>query len=144
MLVEYLSCGGVSNMLLVLSITFHYHYNWVVYVRLAHLSSCDWNDIFIDQVIIIIKMEVLTLSIVIICFHGCVPDMFVTSYSVTWCINILGKPGFCFLSLRSLWWVQIIGYFLACRSYLFVHYTIPLTSMCKLIWKHWTDGMPII
>ena len=29
-------------------------------------------------------------------FRGCVPGMFVTSYSVTYCIYIPGKPGFCF------------------------------------------------
>ena len=29
-------------------------------------------------------------------FRGCVPEMFVTSYSVTYCIYIPGKPGFCF------------------------------------------------
>ena len=29
-------------------------------------------------------------------FRGCVPKMFVTSYSVTYCIYIPGKSGFCF------------------------------------------------
>ena len=29
-------------------------------------------------------------------FRGCVPEMFVTSYSVTYCIYIPGKLGFCF------------------------------------------------
>ena len=29
-------------------------------------------------------------------FRGCVPGMFVTSHSVTFCIYIPGKPGFCF------------------------------------------------
>ena len=29
-------------------------------------------------------------------FRGCVPEMLVTSYSVTYCIYIPGKPGFCF------------------------------------------------
>ena len=38
----------------------------------------------------------------------CVPDMFVTSYSVTYCIHIPGKTGILFsLLLCSLWWVQI-------------------------------------
>ena len=47
------------------------------------------------------------------------------------------------LSLCSLWWVQIVGYILACRSYSFVHYTISLSSLCKLIWRHWTYKMPV-
>ena len=29
-------------------------------------------------------------------FRGCVPEMFVTSYSVTYCIYVPGKPGICF------------------------------------------------
>ena len=29
-------------------------------------------------------------------FRCCVPEMFVTPYSVTYCIYIPGKPGFCF------------------------------------------------
>ena len=47
------------------------------------------------------------------------------------------------LLLRSLWWVQIVGYVLiADRIRLFVHYTISLSSLCKLIWRHWTYKMP--
>ena len=42
------------------------------------------------------------------------------------------------------WWVQIVGYVLACRLYsIFAHYTISLASLCKLIWKHWTYKMPV-
>ena len=47
------------------------------------------------HLIIIIKSEVSTFPIVIICFRGCVPDMFVTSYSVTYCIYVPGRPGIC-------------------------------------------------
>ena len=46
---------------------------------------------FITHVIIIIKLEVSTVPIVTIFFCGCVPVMFVASYSVTYCIYI---PGF--------------------------------------------------
>ena len=46
----------------------------------------DWKDISIAHVIIIIKSEVSTFPIVIIFFRGCVPEMFFTSYSVTYCI----------------------------------------------------------
>ena len=96
-----LSCGGVPNMLLVLSITFHFHKYIYIYiygvvcVQMAHFSLGDWEDISIAHVIIIIKSEVSTLPIIIF-FRGCVPEMFVTSYSVTYCIYIPGKPGFCF------------------------------------------------
>ena len=51
-------------------------------------------------------------------FRGCVPEMFVASFSVTYCIYI---PGILFLSsLCILWRVQITGYVLACRSYSFI------------------------
>ena len=29
------------------------------------------------------------------------------------------------------------------RIHLFVHYTISLSSLCKLIWRHWTYEMPV-
>ena len=55
----------------------------------------DWKDIVIAHVIII-KSVVSTFAIVIIFFRGCVPEMFITSYSVTYCIYVPGKPGICF------------------------------------------------
>ena len=67
----------------------------VVCVQLAHFSIGDWKDISVAHVIIIIKSELSTYSIVIIFFRGCVPEMFVTSYSVTYCIYAPGKPGIC-------------------------------------------------
>ena len=55
------------------------------------------------------------------------------------------KNGNLFSSLVcSLWWVQIFGYVLfADRTRLFVQYTISLSSLCKLIWRHWTYKMPV-
>ena len=34
-------------------------------------------------------------------------------------------------------------FWLADRTRLFVQYTISLSSLCKLIWRHWTDKMPV-
>ena len=55
-----------------------------------------------------------------------------------------GKTGISFsLLLCSLWWVQIFGYVVACRSFSFVctlHHS--LSWLCKLIWGHWTYKMP--
>ena len=67
----------------------------VVCVQLAHFSIGDWKDISIAHVIIIIKSEVSTFPIVSIFFGGFVSEMFVTSYSVTYCIYIPWKPGKC-------------------------------------------------
>ena len=73
-------------------------------------SKCVWKACFpilltqgkipapgsIAHVIIIIKTEVFAFPSVIIFFRGCVPEMFVTSYSVTYCIYVPGKTGICF------------------------------------------------
>ena len=97
----------------------------VVCVQLAHFSLADWKDISIARVIMIIKSEVSTFPTVIIFFRVCVPEMLATSYSVTYCIYIPGRPEFLFsLLLRNLWWVRIVGSVLACRSYSFVCCTV--------------------
>ena len=105
----------------------------------------DWKDISIAHVIIIIKSEVSTFPIVIIFFRGCVPEMFVTSYSVTYCICVPGEPGNCFH-----YYCAVYGeckysdpFWLADRTRLFVQYTISLSSLCKLIWRHWTYKMHV-
>ena len=66
-----------------------YVFNWPV--------VGDWKDISIAHVIIIIKSEVSTFPIVIIFFSGCVPEMFVTPYSVTYYIYVPGKREFVFI-----------------------------------------------
>ena len=97
MLVE-LILWCVSNMLLVLSITFHCHYYiWGFMSLTGPFQLSDWKDIFIAHVIIIITSEVSTLPIAILFCRGCVPGMFVISYSVTCCIYIPGKPDFVFI-----------------------------------------------
>ena len=70
-------------MLLVLSITFVIKIYGVVCVQLTHFSSGDWKDIFIAYLYLYHI------------FRGLVSEMFVTSYSVTYCIYIPGKLGFC-------------------------------------------------
>ena len=63
---------------------------------IGHVSIGDWKDVSIAHVIIIIESEVSTLPIIIIFFRGCVSEMFVTSYFVTYFICIPGKPGIYF------------------------------------------------
>ena len=84
-----------------------------------------------------------TFPIVIIFCGGRVSEMFVTSYSVTYCIYIPGKLRFCShhhcavydecKRLDTLWPAD--------RIRLFVHYTISLSSLCTLICRHWTYEM---
>ena len=137
-------------MLLVLSITFYFHYNrWVVCVQLVHLRIVigDWKDLSIAHVIIIIKSEVSTFPIVFILFRGCVPEMFVTSYSVTYCIYIAGKPGICFV------FISIVQFMMSANSR--TRFGLQIVFVClyitpshyhhcaNFIWRHWTYKMPV-
>ena len=114
----------------------------MVCVQLAHFSIADWNDISIAHVIIIIKSEISTFPIVIIFFRVCVPEMFVASYTVTYCIYVPGKPGICFHYYCAVYdeCKYLDTFLLADRTRLFLQYTISLSSLCKLIWRHWTTN----
>ena len=69
-------------------------------------------------------------------FRGCVPEMFVTSYSVTYCIYIPEKRDFVFITIVQLMMSSNI-------IRLFVQNTISLSTLCKLIWRHWTYKVPV-
>ena len=116
-----------------------YVFNWPISVL------DDWKDISIAHVIIIIKSEVSTFPIVIIFFRGCVPEMFVTSYSVTYCIYVPRKPEICFHYYCAVYdeCKYSDTFRLADRARLFVQYTISLSSLCKFIWRRWTYKMPV-
>ena len=116
-----------------------YVFNWSISVL------GGWKDISIAHVIIIIKSQVSTFPIVIIFFRGCVPEMFVTSYSVTYCIYVPGKPGICFHYYCAVYdnCKYSDTFWLADRTRLFLQYTISLSSLCKLIRRYWTYEMPV-
>ena len=76
-------------------------------------------------------------------FLGCVPEMLVTSYSVTYCMYIQGKPGIGFhynyavydeCKLSGAFWLED-------RIRLFVHNTTSLSSLCKVILRYCTYKM---
>ena len=71
--------------------------------------------------------------------------MFVTSYSVIYCIYVPGKPGICFHYHCAVYdeCKYSDTFWLADRTRLFVQYTISLSSLCKFIWRHWTYKMPV-
>ena len=105
----------------------------------------DWKDISIAHVIIIIKSEVSTFPIVNIFFRGCVPGMFVTSCSVTYCIYVPRTPGICFHHHYAVYdeCKYSDTFWFADRTRLFAQYTVSLSSLCKLIWRHWTYKIDI-
>ena len=84
-----------------------------------------------------------TFPIVVIFFRGCMSEMFVPSYSVIYYIHIPGTLGPCFH-----YWCSVYG---ICkwsdtlwpvgRVRLFADCTISLSSLCRLIWRHWTTKM---
>ena len=115
---KIVSCGGVSNMVLVLSIAFYLYYNIWSYMCSTGpfqfrwlkgyiYSSCYHHGIHLSH-----------------CYH-------IFSWFWAWdvCYIIFchllhihsGKTGNLFsLLLCMLWWVQIVGYVLVCRLYSFV------------------------
>ena len=114
-------------------------FNWPISVLV------DWKDISIAHVSINIKSEVSTFPIVVIFFRGCVPEMFVTLYSLTYCIYVRGKPG-----IRFHYYCAVYDeckysdtFWLADRTRLYVQYTISLSPLWKFIWRHWTYKMPV-
>ena len=76
-------------------------------------------------------------------FRSCVSEMVVISYSVIYYIYILETLGPCFY-----YWCSVYG---ICkrsdtlwhvgRVRLIADYPISLSSLCRLIWRHWTNKM---
>ena len=103
----------------------------------------DWKDIFITHLIIIIKSEVSNFPIVVIFFRGCVSEMVVLSYSVIYYIYVPGTLGPCFHHWSSVYgickWSDTL--WPVGRVRLCAYYTISLSSLCRLIWRHWTTKM---
>ena len=93
------SLGGpvVSQCTLGQPVAFQWHssVHWTSQCTLAQ-GKGNWFIItYQAHVIIIMKSEISTFPVVIIFFRGCVSEMFVPSYYVTYCMYIPGKPGIC-------------------------------------------------
>ena len=85
----------------------------VTCVELAHSSLDDWKNIFITHLIIILKSEVST-------FPMCLRTLY---YHILSSITYIypGNTGTSFsLLVFILWYLQLIGYIMACRSCSFV------------------------
>ena len=117
-----LSGGGVSNMLLVLSINFYFHYNiWSCmcstgpfkyrWLKGYIYSSCYYRH----------QIGSIHLSH---CFHIfpwlCASDVCYIIFCHLLYIHSRKNREFVFIVLCSLWWVQIVGCVSACKSYSFV------------------------
>ena len=102
-----------------------YQYFWI--------ATINWHIVILSNFPIVFKF-----------FRGCVSEMFVASYSVTYCIYIPWKPEICFHYHCAVYdeckWSDT--FWLEDRIRLFVHYTISLSSLYKLVWRHWTYKMP--
>ena len=67
----------------------------VVCVQLAHFISMWLKGYIYSSCYYHHQIGSIHIPIVKLFFRGCVPEMFVTSYSVTYCIYVPGKPGIC-------------------------------------------------
>ena len=116
------SCGGVFNILLVLSIIFYFHYNIWGCMCSTDPFQYRWLKGYIYSICYHHhQIGSIHLSHCHHIFRGCVPEVFVTTYSITYCTYVPGKPGICFHYYCAVYdRVQIVGYVLACRSYSFV------------------------
>ena len=116
---------------------------------LVHIATIFWYALDIEQrnqrSWRKFSSKVSSWAIVIIFFRSCVPEMFVTSYSVTYCLCVPGKPGICFHYYCAVYdkCEYSDTFWLADRARLFAQYTISLSSLCKFIWRHWTYKMPV-
>ena len=140
------SCGGVFNMLLSYRLPFIFIAIYgVVCVQLAHFSSRWLKGYIYSSCYYHNQIGSIHLSHYYHIFRGCVPEMFVTSYSVTYCIYVPGKPGICFHYYCAVYdeCKYSDTFWLADRTRLSVQYTISLSSLCQLIWRHWTYNMPV-
>ena len=144
------SCGGVVNMLLVLSITFYFHYNiwgcscstgpfqyrllkgYVYYVYSSYYYHHQIGSIHLSH-----------------CYH-------IFPWLCLRCLlhHILLLIACTFRENREFVFIIIVQFMMSANSqirfhlqivlvYLFVHYAISLSSLCKLIWRHWTHKMPV-
>ena len=136
---------GVINMLLVLSITSYFHYNiWGCMCstgpfQYRWLKGYIYSSCYHHHQIGSIHLSH--------CYHIfpwlCVWD--VCYLIICYLLHIhSGKPGICFHYYCAVYdeWKLSDTFCLEDRIRLFVHYTISLSSLCKLIWRHWTYKMP--
>ena len=61
--------------------------------------------------------------------------------------HILSLIAYTFREIRDFVFIIIVQFMMSANSRihfrLFVHYTISLSSLCKLTWRHWTYKMPV-
>ena len=115
------------------------------------LQGSIWHVIYVSisvhftfktHLIIIIKSEVSNFSMVFF-FRGCVFEVVLLSYSVIYYIYIPRRPGLVSIidaqsmvckRFDTLWSAGRVRFFLA-------NYTISLSSLRRLIWRHWVNKM---
>ena len=121
------SCGSVFNMLLVLSIPLYFHWNIGGCMCSTGPFQHRWLKGYIYSSCYHHQIGSIHLSHCCHIFRGCVPEMFVTSYSVTYCIYVPGKPG-----IHYQYFVQFMmsansrTFWLADRTRLFLQYSMAL------------------
>ena len=121
-----------------------------VFYRLLDISETMFSCYIILLITIfwthwINLMEVSTFPIVFIFIRGCVPEMFVTSYSVNYCTYIPWNREFVFIS--------IVQFMMSANSW--IRFGLHIVFVClyitpshyhhcaNFIWRHWTYKIPV-
>ena len=138
------SADNVSKMQWVPSITFFQPLGKYLRSYVTHSSLCNWEDIFILHLMIIIKSEVQIFFTVILLFRCCVYRVIIPSYSVS-----------CFESRKTSFFVPITTVqSMACANdwlrydlkVVFITFHIThssSSSLCRFIWRHCTKMIGI-
>ena len=140
------SCGGVSNMLLVLSITFYFHYHIWGCMCSTGPFTYRWLKGYIYSSCYYHQIGSIRLSH---CFHifpwSCAWDVCHIIFCHLLYIHS-GKTGNLFsFVLCSLWWVQIVGYGFGLQIVFVCLYITPshYHHCANFIWRHWTHKMHV-
>ena len=127
------ACGGVTNMLLVLLIIFYFHYKiWGCMCspcpfQFRWLKGYIYNSCYYHHQIGSIHLSYYYHIFPWLCTWDVYYIIFCHVLHIYIYIHSRKNRILFSLLLHSLWWVQIIIYVLACRSYSFVHYSISLS-----------------
>ena len=110
---------------------------WVACVELAHSSLGDWKDIFITHLIIIIKSEVSTFPLlsyffVVVCLRWLYNHILLS-------ITYISREYWDLVSIMDAQSIEVQSLWPPGRVHLFADYTISLSPLCRLIWRHWTN-----
>ena len=123
------SVESMPKMELVLTVTFFAIYG----VARGYSSLGDWKDIFVTQLIIIIKPEVSTFLMIVINFRSYVCEVVIYNHILS---HLQSHSFTCYIHIPISWWP-------AGRVRVFAHYIISVSSLYRLVWRYWSPKVVV-